>query len=65
LAVAVNGLRVAITAITTYAFGPVAVEGLVHEALGCVMFLFALVILVAWARGVARWRRVVVLEPAV
>jgi exosortase len=65
LAVAVNGLRVTITAATTYAFGPVALEGMVHEALGWFMFLLALVILVAWARGIARWGRVLVLEPFV
>jgi exosortase len=63
LAIAVNGLRVAITAATTYAFGPVVLEGIVHEALGFLMFLLALVILVAWARGIARCGRMLTLEP--
>jgi exosortase len=63
LAVAVNGLRVAITAATTYAFGPVVLEGIVHEALGFLMFLLALVILVAWARGITRCGRTLTLEP--
>jgi exosortase len=63
LAVAVNGLRVTITAATTYAFGPVALGGIVHGGLGWLMFLLALVILAAWARGITRWRRVLVLEP--
>jgi exosortase len=65
LAVAVNGLRVAITAAATYAFGPVALEGIIHEALGGLMFLLALAILVAWARGISRCGRVLTLQPVI
>ncbi len=64
VAIAINGLRVAITSVATYSFGPIAVEGPVHEGLGWLMFLLALSLLAAWARGIANWRRVVTLEPA-
>jgi len=63
LAVAVNGLRVAITAAATYGFGPLALEGIIHEGLGWLMFLVALLILAGWARGVARCRRVLKVDP--
>ena len=65
LAIALNGLRVAITAAATYAFGPVALEGIIHEGLGGLMFVLALAILVAWARGIARCGRVLTLEPVI
>ena len=64
VAIAVNGLRVAITAAATYSVGPVALEGIVHEGLGWLMFLVALVLLAACARGIGRCRRVLSLEPA-
>ncbi len=64
VAIAVNGLRVATTALTTYWIGPVMLEGIVHEGLGWLMFLVALVLLAAWARGLARCRRRLTLEPA-
>ena len=64
VAIAVNGLRVAITAAATYSVGPVVLEGIVHEGLGWLMFLVALVLLAACARGIARCRRVLSLEPA-
>jgi len=63
LAVAVNGLRVAIRAAATYGFGPLALEGIIHEGLGWLMFLVALLILAGWARGVARCRRVLKVDP--
>jgi len=62
VAIAVNGLRVAITSVATYSFGPVVAEGLVHELLGGLMFLVALMLLIAWAQGVARLSRRLNLE---
>jgi exosortase len=63
VAIAVNGLRVAITAAATYSVGPVVLEGIVHEALGWLMFLVALALLAACAHAIARCRRVLTLEP--
>jgi exosortase len=51
-AVLVNGLRVTVTAVTTYWYGPAAAEGLVHEAVGCLTFLVALALLAGCARAV-------------
>jgi exosortase len=65
VAVLVNALRVAVTAAATYAFGPVALVGVVHEALGGVMFLLALVLIAASARGIAQCRRTFTPEPVV
>lgn len=64
VAIAVNGLRVAITSAAAYSFGPVVLEGIVHEALGWVMFLVAALMLAACAHGIARGRRVPTLEAA-
>ena len=57
VAIAVNGVRVAITSAATYSFGPVAAEGLIHEMLGWLMFLLALVLLAGWAHGIAKLGR--------
>jgi exosortase len=65
VAIVVNGIRVATTALTTYWIGPVMLEGIVHEGLGWLMFLVALVLLATWARGIARWRRVLTVERAI
>jgi exosortase len=64
VALVVNGLRVAITSAAAYSFGTVVVEGVIHEMLGWVMFLLALVLLTLWARGVARLGRGAALEVA-
>jgi exosortase len=64
VAIAVNGLRVAITSAAAYSFGPVVAEGMIHEALGWLMFLLAVVALSIWARGVATFGRGLTLEPA-
>jgi hypothetical protein len=41
----------------------VVLEGIVHEALGWLMFLVALALLAACAHAIARCRRVLTLEP--
>jgi exosortase len=64
VAILVNGLRVATTAVTTYWIGPVMLEGIIHEGLGWLMFLVALALLAGWARGIAGCRRALTLEPA-
>ena len=53
-AVAVNALRVAITAAGTYWYGPIANRGAVHEALGFLMFMTAFAIVSTWGRAL-RW----------
>jgi exosortase len=47
-AVAVNALRVAITAAGTYWYGPIARQGATHEAVGFLMFMIAFAIVGAW-----------------
>ncbi len=52
IAVVVNGLRVTITAIATYWYGTVAVDGVLHEGTGFIMFAIAVALLIVCARGV-------------
>jgi exosortase len=54
VAIAINSIRVTLTAAGTYWYGPVLLEGLVHETLGWLMFVLALGLLGACARGIAR-----------
>lgn len=54
VAIAVNSLRVALTAILAATVGVVLVSGWAHEATGLVMFAGSLAILLAWRR-VLRW----------
>jgi exosortase/archaeosortase family protein len=65
VAVLVNALRVAVTSAATYAFGPIALVGVVHEALGGVMLMLALLLIAASARGIAQCRRAFTPEPVV
>lgn len=53
VAILVNSLRVTVTAVATVWAGPAAAEGLLHEALGVVMFVMAIGLLLACARGVS------------
>jgi exosortase len=53
VAVVVNGLRVATTAVATYHYGPGVAEGLVHEMLGVLTFFLAFGMVASVARGVA------------
>jgi exosortase len=64
VAIAVNGLRVAITSVATYSFGPKVLEGIIHEAMGWLMFLLALGLLAACARAVAMMHRRLTFEVA-
>jgi exosortase len=52
----INALRVTLTAIAAHYYGPSAAQGVVHEAAGMVLFLFAIALLMACARGVAAMR---------
>lgn len=54
-AVAVNALRVAITAVGTYWYGSRAAEGVAHEAVGLLMFIVALAIVGTWGRLLRRF----------
>lgn len=54
-AVAVNALRVAITATGTYWYGSRAAEGLAHEAIGLLMFIVAFAIVGTWGRLLRRF----------
>jgi len=54
VAVLVNGLRVTITAVATYFYGPAAAVGVVHEALGVLTFVLAAALLAACARVVRK-----------
>jgi exosortase len=53
VAVAVNGLRVAVTSVATYYYGPGVAEGFVHESLGWLTFLLAFAMVAIVARAVA------------
>ena len=53
VAVAVNGLRVAVTAVATYHYGPGVAQGFVHESLGWLTFLLAFAMVASVARAVA------------
>jgi len=52
IAVLVNGMRVAASAIAAHWYGLVAVQGFVHELMGWLMFLVAFALMAACARAV-------------
>jgi len=54
VAVLINALRVTATAFATYAYGPAAAEGAVHEAMGWIMFVIALALVALCAAAIAR-----------
>jgi exosortase len=51
IAVLVNAMRVAASAVAAHVYGPAAVEGFVHELMGWVMFVLAFALMVACARA--------------
>ena len=52
IAIVVNSLRVTVTAVATYWYGITAAEGMLHDATGLVMFVVAVGLVLACARGV-------------
>jgi len=64
IAVLVNGLRVTATGVATYWYGPVAAEGMAHEALGVAIFVVAVVMLLGCASIVRMVRLQPVMESA-